>query len=761
MLDMLSFSSFAKYSGGTGIAGDPYRIANHTDLYALADDANDYNKCFIMTNDINLAPNLPGRRTLTKALIAPETNNVTYFTGTFDGNNYNILNLKINGKDCLGLFGRIGSGSSVHNLGIRDINIVGTGLEGGGLAAVVELADITACCVTGTVTMKGNYAGGLVGYIFNGHVTNCYTNTVINGKGDYVGGLFGYEDWSPMISCYSTGAVKGSRYVGGLVGESEDGNMANCYSASAVTGTDIIGGLVGNASAQIRNCYSIGRVISDGNYVGGLVGNRGYAYIYSSFWNIESSGKSVNTAGGIGMTTSQMHHAFYFAANNWGGTTWTIDEGNDYPHLAWENAPGEFITDPVVTMPGSGTVDDPWLIESKDNFLLVCAGSFFWDKHYVLNTDIELSGVTYTHGLIGYDKCNAFTASFDGNGHIIRNLTVSGKDYLGLFGVVGERGSVSNLDLEDVNVTSTGRYVGGLVGYADSADVIYCYAAGKVSGYDRVGGLAGFAEDSDVTYCYATGEVMGMDDLIGGLVGHVYDGSVSNSSAESLVSGSTSIGGLVGEAGYADVTTCYATSVVNGISYVGGLAGVLWNNNARNCSATGSVTGDGNYIGGLVGYADYAGAIYCYATGAVIGEGNYVGGLVGYQNSGMVTSSFWDVNTTGQLTSAGGKGKTTAEMKTESTFTNAGWDFVWETANGSNDIWAICESVSYPKLAWQYKVGDSDNDKDVDFSDFATLAGKWIQADSTLYCGGSDLTGDGFVDLEDLYAFAENWLQKD
>jgi len=95
-------------------------------------------------------------------------------------------------------------------------------------------------------------------------------------------------------------------------------------------------------------------------------------------------------------------------------------------------------------------------------------------------------------------------------------------------------------------------------------------------------------------------------------------------------------------------------------------------------------------------------------------------------------------------------------MKQQSNF--IGWDFVWETANGTDDIWAICEGASYPKLAWQFVPGDSDNDKDVDFEDFAMMGNKWRQADSNLYCGGTDLTGDEWVDLDDLAAFAGNWL---
>jgi len=66
-----------------------------------------------------------------------------------------------------------------------------------------------------------------------------------------------------------------------------------------------------------------------------------------------------------------------------------------------------------------------------------------------------------------------------------------------------------------------------------------------------------------------------------------------------------------------------------------------------------------------------------------------------------VTSSFWDIQTSGQTISAGGTGKTTAEMKTRSTFTDAGWDFVGETENGTEDIWWILEGKDYPHLWWE------------------------------------------------------------
>jgi hypothetical protein len=78
-----------------------------------------------------------------------------------------------------------------------------------------------------------------------------------------------------------------------------------------------------------------------------------------------------------------------------------------------------------------------------------------------------------------------------------------------------------------------------------------------------------------------------------------------------------------------------------------------------------------------------------------------VGGLVGDEYKSSITMSFWNIETSGQTTSAGGEGKTTVEMQTAGTFLEAGWDFVDETANGTEDIWWINEGQDYPKLWWE------------------------------------------------------------
>jgi len=74
---------------------------------------------------------------------------------------------------------------------------------------------------------------------------------------------------------------------------------------------------------------------------------------------------------------------------------------------------------------------------------------------------------------------------------------------------------------------------------------------------------------------------------------------------------------------------------------------------------------------------------------------------VGDHFYGNISHSFWDIETSGQAISTGGAGRTTAEMQTADTFLEAGWDFVDETANGTEDIWWILEGQDYPRLWWE------------------------------------------------------------
>jgi hypothetical protein len=162
------------------------------------------------------------------------------------------------------------------------------------------------------------------------------------------------------------------------------------------------------------------------------------------------------------------------------------------------------------------------------------------------------------------------------------------------------------------------------------------------------------------------------------------------------------IGALAAASG-GTVRGCYSTGVVSSSytgehSCIGGLIG-SGAGAVTQCYSTGVVNSTGWSVGGLVG-SNSATLGQCYSTGAVSGVNN-VGGLVGRTFSDAVTACFWDIQTSGQAASAVGTGKTTAQMHTAKTFLDAGWDFIGETANGTEDIWWIDEGQDYPRLWWE------------------------------------------------------------
>lgn len=337
----------AKYSGGTGEPNNPYQIATAEDLMLLGDSPEDYNKHFILTTDIDLDPNLPGRKVFDKAVIAPHTNDKELwfdgipFSGVFDGNKHTISLISIMGKNFLGLFGKLSPEAQVKNLGVVDINI--TSLDGYICGPVAyNLGAITNCYSTGTVSSI-QCVGGFVG-LNEGALTNCYSKSKVSG--DYlVGGLVGCNRLHGSVTqCYSTGPVSGDTAVGGLVGENDyRGAVNQCYSTSVVSGNGFVGGLVGDNEGDVNQCYSTGAVSGNFCCFGGLVGGIG-ARATACFWDIETSSQ-VWSDSGTGKTTAEMQMAKTFLDAGWdfvgeteNGTEdiWCINEGQHYPRLWWQ-----------------------------------------------------------------------------------------------------------------------------------------------------------------------------------------------------------------------------------------------------------------------------------------------------------------------------------------------------------------------------------------------------------------------------------------
>jgi len=232
---------------------------------------------------------------------------------------------------------------------------------------------------------------------------------------------------------------------------------------------------------------------------------------------------------------------------------------------------------------------------------------------------------------------------FDGNGHKITNLSLN-LDFVyygGLFGLLDPGGKVSQVSLENVSISGLWQ-VGGLVG-TNAGTVSNSYSSGSVTG----------------------------GSVVGGLVGGNHDGTVSDS---------------------------YSTASVTAFHGVGGLVGVS-SGTVSNSYSTGSVTGD-EHVGGLVGL-NHAIVSNSYSTGSVT-SGSSVGGLVGW-NRGTVSRAFWDTQTSGRVASAGGTGKTTAEMQDIATFSGATWDITAVAASETNlaYTWNIVDDVTYPFLSWQ------------------------------------------------------------
>jgi parallel beta-helix repeat protein len=358
---------------------------------------------------------------------------------------------------------------------------------------------------------------------------------------------------------------------------------------------------------------------------------------------------------------------------------------------------------------GTGEPNDPYQIATAEDLMLLGDSPEDYDKYFVLTGDIDLDPnlpgrrIFDTAVIVGSvsDQGISFTGTFDGNGHEVSRLTIAGSGYLGLFGELESGGKILDVGVNDVNVNGSGTGIGGLVGFIrHGSSVINCHSTGTIIGHYRVGGLVG-QNDGDVLYSYSHGTVSG-NSTVGGLVGNNNYGRIAGSFSTSDVSGYEAVGGLAGR-NYDSITMSYSSGEVSGIKWVGGLVGANGRGNITASYSTGSVTGT-TWVGGLVGSTRNTGSRVsdCYSTGLVSGSDN-VGGLVGRAN-GNVTSSFWDIETSGQTTSDGGTGKTTAEMQTATTFLEAGWDFVDEIANGTEDIWWILEGQDYPRLWWELPV---------------------------------------------------------
>ena len=335
-------------------------------------------------------------------------------------------------------------------------------------------------------------------------------------------------------------------------------------------------------------------------------------------------------------------------------------------------------------------------------------------QNYVLGTDIDAADTGSWNGGAGFTPIMNFRRIFDGLGHEISGLVIRQpqQSKVGLFGVTGNTAAIRNIGVVNADITGADKV--GIVAGENNGSIDGAYSTGKVSaavlaGNDgtNVGGLVGInfsigtGNAGAINRSWSSASVTGKQ-RVGGLVGFLVQGRVSNSYATGAVMGEAAdvpgrefAGGLVGD-NLAIIRTSYATGNVSGAAYVGGLVGA--NRDAaliEDSYATGDVAGNTN-VGGLAGSGNGS-AIFrnTYASGRVTAQaGGRKGGLAGDISPGVqVINSYWNIDVAGGNDI--GAGRTGKELMRLATFQDA-WSI--SGAGGSDAVWRIYEGSSMPLL---------------------------------------------------------------
>ena len=590
------------------------------------------------------------------------------YSGNLKGNGYTINNLFINhklGGGILGLFG--GLTGRVESLGITNANITG-GDWIGILVGSNRGGTIVACYTTGSINNNDNSSdslGGLVGIL---------------GPLDVVGGS---PTGGSIHSSYSHASVDGDTQVGGLVGQRVSGTITNSYSTGAVSAstTTDIGGLVGAGSSGVT----------------------------ASYWDTQTSGQSTSAAG-TGKTTAELQ-----APTSYSGI-----------YAGWN-----------ANIDGQSGADDPWdfchagmypvLKYDQHNVLDQGCGDYDQDDdgYIEVNSLAHLDAIR--HDLNGDGDPAATGATAYGNAFAGRDTRAA--THMGCpSGTCAGYELTANLDFDqngDGRITSAdSAYWNGSLGWdplgRDSSEAARYAGDFKGNGYT-------------INNLFIDRPGSGNTDM--GLFGAIH----TTARIESIgvtnanVIGQSSVGILVG-VNYGNVVACYTTGSSTGSTErVGGLVGHqdLSGSSIHSSYSTASVSGQSN-IGGLVGLASHGEITNSYSTGTVTrarGSATSVGGLIGSVHASATTAaSYWDTQTSGQATSAGGsgvEGKTTAELQASFGYSGdfSTWDANLDGVAGGDKPWYFGSPTEYPTLTYGKIANDVDYDADDDgYIDVENLA---------------------------------------
>jgi len=667
-------------SGGEGTSGSPRNICSCTDLQNMSASVSLH---YTLGRDIDCSETVGWN---SGAGFLPVGTSLGSFSGSFDGQGYRISNLYINRptQNNIGLFG-VTVLATITNFSLLNSEIYGNNSVG---SLIGDSMDSSIDLVFSYGEVIGNErVGGLIGVVRAVNISkSSFRGSVI---GDFrVGGLVGLIQFGGLINnTHTWGSVFGESSVGGLVGHTQGSPSPNSfvnfsYSASSVTGNTDVGGLIGSKTTN--------------------------THIANSFYDSIISGQD-DEGKGIPKTTSQMMNIATYAdlANPWSivlienhnDEVWVINNGSSYPMLSnelnylystlnldkslvrledgsititWEVFDNSNLADSVilnVTSPSGELIYESFeesgsIILNSNNMTEI--GSYFVRLWYNDTNQVEYtssnsfvvykSEISTCHDLLGikYNLSDHYNLLND----IDCSETTTWNSGLGFLPIGnssnpftgffnGSEHSISNLYINRSNTDYVGMF--GYVGAQGSIRELGLENVG-IQGRHFVGSISGYSA-GNVDFVYSTGRVFG----------------------------NTSVGGFIGLS---------ASRIYNSYSWV-------------------NVSGQeilGGFIGNNTGLINFS-----YSKGLVSGSSS-VGGFIG-NNSGLVHNSFWDRDTSQQLSSQGGTSKTTSQMKNISTYSllsTPGLDYPWDISlieNHTNEVWGIVNGQGYPKL-WFYTFSD-------------------------------------------------------
>ena len=600
---------------GEGTAANPYKIQNVEDLKKLAQKVNGNEayagKHFQLTADIDLE-NEPNWTPIGKSGLP--------FQGTFDGNGHQITKLKITGGSYAGLFGNVW-GATIQNCNVTG-EVNGYNHTGGIVGDAGINTKILNCSFQGNVEGNGENRGGIVGDTSSGcEVSGCYVTGTVTG-GSAVGGIAGWGVGT-IKNCYALADVTATGVnAGGIAGYyCSNFTIENCYYSGNVSASKCAGGIAGTAlGGTIQNCVSLAESVTGSNanriagYKNGETLTANYAWSDTKVNNATVSADGAGGVNGANLTYTDGTLSPQFSAIFGNDSAWDFTD-NGLPILNDVGGTQSAYLPPYLTgegFYGKGTAENPYEIRNVNDLKLLAqkvngnetanSGVTYKDKHFKLTADIDLKNEEWTPiGTMLVGEGRPFQGTFDGGGHQITKLKITGGSYAGLFG------------------------------YTEGAVIKSCNVTGEVNGYNCTGGIVGYATDNThILNCSFQGNVEGDGEERGGIVGSTSGGcEVSGCFVTGTVTGDREVGGIAGT-GVGTIKNCYALANVTATGVnAGGIAGKAYGVTIENCYYSGEVSAK-NYAGGIAGYVSGAKTIRnCVSLAESVTGSEYVNRIAG------------------------------------------------------------------------------------------------------------------------------------